>query len=118
MYAKPKGRRAFRKGAAMTTARIYKPAKTAMQSGTAKTKLWVLDFEEEVAKEVEPLMGWTSSADTRQQVRLRFASKEEAIAYCEHHNIPYRVFDPKPPKRRIIAYADNFAFSRRTPWTH
>jgi hypothetical protein len=118
MYANHKGRRAFRKGDAMPTARIYKPAKTAMQSGTAKTKSWVLDFEETAPKEVEPLMGWTSSADTRQQVRLRFASKEEAIAYCEHHGIAYRVFDPKQPKRRVIAYADNFAFSRRTPWTH
>ena len=63
-------------------------------------------------------MGWTSSGDTQQQVRLRFASKEEAIAYCEHRGIAYRVFDPKQPKRRVIAYADNFAFSRRTPWTH
>jgi hypothetical protein len=102
----------------MTTARIYKPAKTAMQSGTAKTKLWVLDFEETTAKEIEPLMGWTSSGDTRQQVRLRFGSKEEAIAYCEHHGIAYRVFDPKPAKRQIISYSDNFAYSRRTPWTH
>jgi hypothetical protein len=102
----------------MATARIYKPAKTAMQSGTAKTKSWVLDFEEQAPKEVEPLMGWTSSADTQQQVRLRFASKEEAIAYCEHHAIAYRVFEPKQPKRRTMAYADNFAYSRRTPWTH
>src|SRR5262245_31782464 len=67
----------------MTTARIYNPAKTAMQSGTAKTKSWVLDFEQASPKAVEPLMGWTSSSDTRQQVRLRFDSKEEAIAYCE-----------------------------------
>jgi len=102
----------------MTTARIYKPAKTAMQSGTAATKLWVLDFEEAAAKQVEPLMGWTSSADTRQQVRLRFAGKEEAIAYCEHHGIAYRVFDAKPAKRQVIAYADNFAYARRDPWTH
>jgi hypothetical protein len=102
----------------MTTARIYKPAKTAMQSGTAKTKLWVLDFEDSAPKEVEPLMGWTSSSDTRQQVRLRFATKEEAIAYCDHNGIAYRVHDPKQPKRRAIAYADNFAYSRRTPWTH
>ena len=102
----------------MPTARIYLPAKTAMQSGTAKTKSWVLDFEEAAPKAVEPLMGWTSSADTRQQVQLRFASKDEAIAYCEHHGIAYRVFDPKPPKRQVIAYADNFAYSRRNPWTH
>jgi hypothetical protein len=102
----------------MTTARIYKPAKTAMQSGTAGTKLWVLDFEPAEPKEVEPLMGWTSSGDMQQQVRLRFATKEEAIAYCEQHGIPYRVFGAKEPKRQVIAYADNFAYSRRTPWTH
>src|SRR5580704_5310963 len=81
----------------MTTARIYKPAKSAMQSGTAATKLWVLDFEQASPRAVEPLMGWTSSSDTRQQVRLRFDSKDEAIAYCEHHGIAYRVFDPNPP---------------------
>jgi hypothetical protein len=61
-------------------ARIYKPAKTAMQSGRANTKAWVLDFEPEQPREVEPLMGWTSSGDMRQQVRLRFNSKDEAIA--------------------------------------
>jgi hypothetical protein len=102
----------------MPTARIYIPAKTAMQSGTAKTKSWVLDFEQASPKSVEPLMGWTSSADTRQQVQLRFDTREEAIAYCEHNGIAYQVFDPNPPKRRIMAYADNFAFSRRQPWTH
>jgi hypothetical protein len=94
------------------------PAKTAMQSGTAATRSWVLEFEQSAPKAVEPLMGWTSSSDTLQQVRLRFASKEEAIAYCEHHGIAYQVFDPTPSKRRVIAYADNFAYSRRTPWTH
>ena len=72
-------------------ARIYKPAKTAMQSGTAKTKEWVLDYEPEQPREVEPLMGWTSSGDMRQQVRLRFDSAEEAVAYCERHGIPYQV---------------------------
>jgi hypothetical protein len=102
----------------MPTARIYLPAKTAMQSGTANTKSWVLEFEQASPRTVEPLMGWTSSADTRQQVRLRFDSKEEAIAYCQHNGIPYQVFEPNAPKRRIMAYADNFAYSRRTPWTH
>jgi ETC complex I subunit conserved region len=100
------------------TARIYKPAKTAMQSGTAKTRSWMLDYEPAEPKEVEPLMGWTTSGDMRQQVRLHFDSKEEAIAYCERYGISYQVFDPKPLKRRVISYADNFAFSRRTPWTH
>jgi hypothetical protein len=99
-------------------ARIYKPAKTAMQSGTAKTKEWMLEFEPEEPRVVEPLMGWTSSGDMKQQVRLRFETKDEAVAYCERHGIAYQVFEPKEPTRRTIAYADNFAYSRRTPWTH
>jgi hypothetical protein len=102
----------------MPTARIYLPAKTAMQSGTANTKSWVLEFEQTSPQTVEPLMGWTSSSDMRQQVRLRFDTKEEAIAYCQNNGIAYQVFEPNPPKRRIIAYADNFAYTRRTPWTH
>lgn len=100
------------------TARIYKPTRNAMQSGTAKTREWVLDFEPEAPRVVEPLMGWTSSTDMKSQVRLRFASREEAIAYCEREGIAYQVFEPKEPKRRSIAYADNFAFQRRGLWTH
>jgi hypothetical protein len=100
------------------TARIYKPAKTAMQSGSAKTKDWVLDYEPEEPRVVEPLMGWTSSGDMKQQLHLRFESKEEAIAYCERHGIPYQLFEAKEPARRIMAYADNFAFTRRDRWTH
>jgi hypothetical protein len=100
------------------TARIYKPAKTAMQSGQAGTKDWVLDFEPEVPRQVEPLMGWTSSSDMRQQVRLRFATKEEAIAYCERDGIPYQVFITTTAPRRAMSYSDNFAFSRRDAWTH
>jgi hypothetical protein len=100
------------------TARIYKPARTAMQSGTAKTKEWVLDYEPEQPPTVEPLMGWTSSGDMKQQLRLHFDTKEEAIAYCERHGIAYQVFETPPPKRARISYSDNFAYSRRTPWTH
>ena len=99
-------------------ARIYKPARTAMQSGQAKTKEWVLDYEPEEPRQIEPLMGWTSSGDMRQQVQLRFDSVEEAIAYCRRHRIAYQVSHPKPPARRGISYADNFAFTRRDPWTH
>jgi hypothetical protein len=101
------------------TARIYKPAKTAMQSGFANTKAWVLDFEPEQPREVEPLMGWTSSGDMRQQLRLRFPSKEEAVAYCERHGIAYQVLEAaKSATRRGMAYADNFAYGRRDAWTH
>jgi hypothetical protein len=99
-------------------ARIYKPAKTAMQSGVAKTKEWVLDYVPEQPREIEPLMGWTSSADMQQQVRLRFDTSGEAVAYCERHGIAYRVFAAQEPTRRKIAYADNFAFGRSDPWTH
>src|ERR1700751_2670748 len=100
------------------TARIYKPARTAMQSGTAKTKEWALDFEPEQPRDIEPLMGWTSSGDMKQQVQLRFETKEEAIAYCEREGIPYQVLEPKASAHRQVAYADNFAFRRGEPWTH
>ena len=100
------------------TARIYKPARTAMQSGHAKTKDWVLDYEPEEPRVVESLMGWTSSGDMKSQLQLRFATREEAVAYCERHGIAYQVTEPKPAVRRGMSYADNFAYSRRTPWTH
>jgi hypothetical protein len=100
------------------TARIYKPSKTAMQSGSANTKAWVLDFEPESPRQVEPLMGWTSSADMRQQLRLRFDTQEEAVAYCERHGIAFQVFESAAPSRRGMSYADNFAFKRRDAWTH
>ena len=102
----------------MNLARIYRPAKTAMQSGTAKTKDWVLDYEPSEPREVEPLMGWTSSSDTKAQVKLRFDTKDEAIGYCERNGIPYQVSEDKPSARRAISYSDNFAFRRRDAWTH
>jgi hypothetical protein len=100
------------------TARIYKPARTAMQSGTAKTHDWLLEYEPEAPRVVEPLMGWTSSTDMKSQIRLRFPTREEAVAYCERKGIAYQVSEPKEPARRSIAYADNFAFQRRGLWTH
>ena len=101
------------------TARIYKPARTAMQSGAAKTKDWVLDYEPEEPRVVEPLMGWTSSGDMKQQLRLFFETKEEAVAYCERHGIAFQLSEPpREPARRVMAYADNFAFTRKDGWTH
>ena len=100
------------------SARIYKPSKTAMQSGQAATKDWLLEFEPEEPRTIEPLMGWTSSGDMKQQVKLTFDTKEEAIAYCEQHGIAYQLFESEPVKRRIMSYSDNFAFTRRDPWTH
>jgi len=100
------------------TARIYKPARTAMQSGQASAKEWVLDYEPEQPRTIDPLMGWTSSTDMKQEVRLCFDTKEEAIAYCERHGIPYQAFESKLPVRQQISYSDNFAYSRRQAWTH
>ena len=100
------------------TARIYKPAKTAMQSGTGKTKEWVLDYEPEQPREIEPLMGWTSSRDMKGQVRLSFDTKEEAIAYAEREGIAYQLIDPSPRKMIRKSYADNFKYGRIGRWTH
>ncbi len=99
--------------------RIYRPAKTAMQSGQAKTQRWVVEFEPSSAKSVEPLMGWTSSTDMNQQVRLSFETREDAISYAERNDLPYRVTEPKERKRRQVAYSDNFKFNRVDGnWTH
>ena len=89
-----------------------------MQSGHAKTKEWVLDYEPEQPREVEPLMGWTSSDDTRRQLRLTFETREEAVAYAEREGIPYIVEEPAARKVQPKAYADNFRFDRIGNWTH
>ena len=102
----------------MTTARIYKEFKNAMQSGHARTKLWRLEFDQAKGAEIEPLMGWTSSGETRQQVKLSFDSKEEAIAYATREGIPFRVEETGEAKRRTMSYSDNFKFNRVGPWTH
>ena len=100
------------------TARIFRPAKTAMQSGLARTKDWVLEHEAETPRFIDPLMGWTGSADTRTQVRLEFDSKEEAVAYAESRGIPYRVIEPRERKPVRKSYADNFRYGRIGSWTH
>ena len=99
-------------------ARIYKPSKTAMQSGMARTKQWVLEFSPESAKDIDPLMGWTGSGDMRSQVKLYFGTKEEAISYAKRSGIPYHV--KEPAKRRAVkkSYADNFKYGRIGIWTH
>ena len=99
-------------------ARIYKPAKTAMQSGRAKTNEWVLDYEPATPREIDPLMGWTSSNDMLSQVRLFFETKEEAIDYAQKNGIPFRVFEPHPRAFIKKSYADNFKFGRIGSWTH
>ncbi|WP_420101797.1 ETC complex I subunit [Bosea sp. (in: a-proteobacteria)] len=100
------------------TARIYRPARTAMQSGTAKTERWLLEYEPEKPREIEPLMGWTSSSDMKSQLKLWFDSEADAVAYATRNGIPYRVEQPHDPKRRSISYSDNFKYSRVGQWTH
>ena len=99
------------------TARIYLPARNAMQAGQARDK-WILEFEPESPRQADPLMGWTSSSDMRSQVRLRFDSKEEAVAYATRSGLLYRVEEPKPATRKLASYPDNFRPGRPTPWSH
>ncbi|MGA2043959.1 MAG: ETC complex I subunit [Roseiarcus sp.] len=99
------------------TARIYRPARTAMQSGQARDK-WLLEFEPERPRQIEPLMGWTSSMDMKSQIKLRFDSREEAIAYARRNAIAYRVEEPKVAARKIVSYSDNFRTNRAVPWSH
>jgi hypothetical protein len=100
------------------TAKIYRPAKTAMQSGKAKTHLWVLEFDAETPRRIDPILGYTSSSDMNQQVRLNFESQELAEAYAKREGIEYRVIQPKEVARQVVSYTDNFKFSRNQPWTH
>jgi hypothetical protein len=99
-------------------ARIYQPTRTAMQSGKARTKLWLLEFEPEQPRRIDPLMGWTSSGDMRQQVQLEFETREEAVSYAENEGIAYQVFEPHRPAPRAKSYADNFRADRKIPWSH
>lgn len=88
---------------------IYAPTKTAMQSGKAKTKQWILEFEQDAgAREVDHLMGWTGSDDTLQQLRMKFPSLETAISYAKKEGVTYKVVTPQDKKLHIRAYADNF----------
>ena len=101
------------------TARIYRPARGATQSGRARTKSWILDYDRSERREIEPLMGWTSSSDMDSQVRIPFDTKEEAVAFAEKRGIAYRVEEPAPdPERQGLTYSDNFKTSRLGQWTH
>jgi ETC complex I subunit-like protein len=102
----------------LMAARIYKPAKTAMQQGTALTREWVLEFVPDEPRTIEPLMGWTSSADTRPQVRMSFASKDEAVAFATREGIAFRLEEPRETDIRPKSYAENFKFGRLDRWTH
>lgn len=100
------------------SAKIYRPAKTAMQSGKAKTQVWILEFDQAIPRKIDPMMGYTTSADTRQQLKLLFETQQQAEAYAKREGIDYRVIPPKEAKRQAVSYTDNFKYSRLQPWTH
>jgi ETC complex I subunit conserved region len=101
----------------MMTARIYRPSRSAMQSGKGKSGDWLLQFEA-APKSADPLMGWTSTADTQQQVSLRFETREEAIAYATREGIPYVIAVEPPVRLHKKSYSDNFRWGRSENWTH
>ena len=99
-------------------AKIYRPAKTAMQSGKANTKIWVLEYDQERPRVIDSVTGYTGSGDMRQQLRLNFETRELAEAYAKRENIEYRVVEPKEATRKALSYTDNFKYTRTQPWTH
>jgi hypothetical protein len=99
-------------------AKIYRPAKTAMQSGKAGQREWVLEYVPQDNRPTDPLMGWAGSVNTAEQVRLTFETQEQAIAYAQAHNIPHHVVQHNERKITTRSYGENFAFGRREPWSH
>ena len=102
----------------MAEVRIYKPAKTAMQSGRARTRQWIVEFAPGAAQRPDELMGWCGRGDTNRQVRLRFDSREEAVAYAEKRGLAYQVEAPRERTTRLKLYSDNFKSGRESNWTH
>ena len=102
------------------SARIYQPSRSTTQSGTARSKHWVLEYFPQTPREVDPLMGWTSSSDMNSQVKLRFDTLEAAQDYAKAHGIEAVVLKPKErkPNIRPRGYGENFATDRKGAWTH
>src|SRR5215472_3822954 len=96
----------------MAAARIYRPAKTAMQSGRAQTRKWVLEYEPATPRRPDPLMGWASTEDTLNEVQLRFGTLDEAIAFAAKHGLDYTVIAPNASTEQPKSYADNFRYDR------
>jgi hypothetical protein len=96
----------------MALARIYRPAKTAMQSGRAQTHKWILEYEPATPRRPDPLMGWTSAEDTLNQVQLRFATRAEAVAFADRLGLEHTVVAPHDSTQKPKSYADNFRYDR------
>jgi hypothetical protein len=102
------------------TARIFCPEVSVTQSAPGVKRCWVLRYDPEKPRSIDPLMGWTSSSDMNAQIKLTFDSKDEAIAYAQRNGLAYRIEEPKPAtaSRRIVSYSDNFKSTRKGLWTH
>ena len=96
----------------MALARIYRPAKSAMQSGRAQTRKWLLEYEPASRRDPDPLMGWSSALDTLNEVRLRFDTLDEAVAFATKHGLDYTLIEPHAPTPKAKSYADNFRYDR------
>jgi NADH dehydrogenase ubiquinone Fe-S protein 4 len=97
----------------MTLARIYRPAKTAMQSGRGgRAKKWLLDYEPASRRDPDPLMGWSSALDTLNEVQLRFDTLDEAVAFATKHGLDYTLIEPQARTAKTKSYADNFRYDR------
>jgi len=94
----------------MIKARIYNPSKNAMQSGRAKTKEWILEYESNADRSPEPLMGWSQGKDTMTQVRLKFRTLEQAERYAEEKGLYYQVLTQHERKPKPRNYGDNFKY--------
>ena len=94
------------------------PPRASTQSGRARNGEWVLEFEATERQQPDPLMGWVGSGDTQNQVRLRFDTREQAVAYAEANGLAYEIEEPKPARIKPKSYADNFRFGRTENWTH
>ena len=99
-------------------AKIYQPSKSVTQSGSAKSSTWILEFARSSKTSIDPVMNWTSSGDTQHQVKIKFASKELAVAFAEKNSIDYTIREVKKTKIKPKSYSDNFSYDKKTPWTH
>ena len=102
----------------MPAVRVYQPRKNAMQSGRAKTKHWMVEFEPGAQPANDTLMGWVGQGDTRNQLKMRFESRDDAVAFCTRNGLEFQVIEPQARKLQRKSYSDNFSPDRDKNWTH
>ena len=96
----------------MAAARIYRPSKTAMQSGRGQTRKWLLEYEPATRRDPDPLMGWSSARDTLNEVKMHFETLDEAVAFAAKNGLDYTVIEPHARTLKAKSYADNFSYHR------